>query len=77
MEGLKKADHRLMVMTEASGPDGIVFPDRLLAVVEREVEAGRMEHDDDYRTLAAAGAQVLGSKSTKRRSGFLSRLFAK
>src|SRR3546814_9327403 len=35
----------------------------LARITEREVEAGRMAPDDDFRQLAAAGGQVLGDST--------------
>ena len=66
-----------MLMVQALIGDR-VDPDRLEYVTRREVEAGRLAADDDFRKLAAAGANVLGksARAPKGRS-WLRHLFGK
>jgi hypothetical protein len=80
VDELKKviaADYRTMMVVQAS-IDGMVDPDRLGYVTRREVEAGRLAADDDFRQFAEDGAAVLGTPVAKpQRRGWLSRLFGK
>lgn len=43
--------------------DGMINPVLLERVTRREVEAGRLDPDDSFRTLAAAAASVLGDSA--------------
>ncbi|CAG9169733.1 hypothetical protein [Cupriavidus pinatubonensis] len=57
------AEYRLFLNKEAT-EDGLVNPVLLDRITRREVAAGRLAPNDNLRTLAAAGASVLGD-STK------------
>lgn len=70
-----RADKCLLAMTEAMRVDGKVDPERLNYVVEREIGAGRMDRDS-FAELAAAGAKVLGSRSSAE-SRWIGRLFGR
>jgi hypothetical protein len=55
-----------------------IDPDRLEYVTRREVEAGRLAADDEFRKLAAAGAKVLSKSSHTAKGGsWIRRLFRK
>ena len=73
---LRVADYRLMLTVEAS-EGGVIDPGLLDEITEREVEAGRLAADDEFRQLAAAGAAVLGSPPLGPKRGFLARLFGR
>ncbi|MBP0713515.1 hypothetical protein ABXK61_09340 [Burkholderia sola] len=62
------AEYRMFLNKEAT-EDGLVNPVLLDRITRREVTAGRLGADDNLRTLAAAGASVLGdsAKSAARR----------
>lgn len=55
-------DYRSLLNKEAT-EDGLVNPVLLDRITRREVEAGRLDPDDNLRTLAVAGASVLGDSS--------------
>ncbi len=52
-----------MFLNKESMEDGIVNPILLERVTRREVEAGRLSADDEFRKLAVAGASVLGDST--------------
>lgn len=53
----------LMFLNKESMEDGLVNPVLLERVTRREVEAGRLDPDDELRKLSAAGAAVLGDSA--------------
>ena len=56
------AEYRMFLNKEAM-EDGVINPVLLERITCREVEAGRLAPDDDLRTLAVAGASVLGDSA--------------
>ena len=58
----RQQDYRLLLITEAVIGEHI-SPELIDAVTRREVAAGRMAPDDDFRQLAAAGGMLLASPS--------------
>lgn len=58
------AEYRMFLCKE-SMEDGVMKPVLLERVTRREVEAGRLAPDDDFRMLAAAGASVLADSAEK------------
>jgi len=56
------AEYRLFLNKEAM-EDGLINPVLLERVTRREVEAGRLYPDDNFRELAVAGASVLGDSA--------------
>jgi len=52
-----------MFLNNESMEDGMINPVLLERVTRREVEAGRMDPDDDFRKFAEAGAAVLGDSA--------------
>ena len=58
-----QAEYRLFLNTEALENGERINPAILAQITAREVEAGRLDPDDDFRQLAAAGGQVLGDSS--------------
>ena len=66
LRGLRKADYLAMLNVPALRGD-LIDPDRLEAITRREVEAGRLAADDDFRRLSVAGASVLGKRSPSDR----------
>jgi hypothetical protein len=59
---IAKGEYKLFLNRE-SMEDGFVNPVLLEKVTRREVEAGRLDPDDDFRTFAVAGATVLGDSA--------------
>lgn len=57
-----KAEYRLFLIKEAT-EDGLANPVLLSRITRREVAAGRLDPNDDFRGLAAAGASVLGDSA--------------
>lgn len=55
-------EYRFLLSKEATG-DGLINPVLLERVTRREVEAGRLHSDDDFRAHAVAGASVLGDSA--------------
>jgi hypothetical protein len=53
----------LMFLNKESMEGGVINPVLLDRVTLREVEAGRLDHEDDFRKLAAAGGAVLGDSA--------------
>ena len=53
----------LMFLNKESMENGIINPALLDRVTRREVEAGRLDAEDDFRSLAAAGGSVLGDSA--------------
>jgi hypothetical protein len=75
LRNLRTAEMRLFCIREASGDDGNIDPNALHRVVQREVEAGRLEQDD-FAHLAEDGAVVLGNANSQaKRRGLWRRLF--
>jgi hypothetical protein len=67
----------MMLNVEAS-QNGIIDPKALDEATAREVEAGRLAADDEFRRFAAAGGALLGRKpvpTTKR--GLFSKFFGR
>jgi hypothetical protein len=56
------AEYRQFLLKEAM-QDGVINPVVLERVTRREVEAGRLDPNDEFRTLTVAGATVLGDSS--------------
>lgn len=56
------AEYRLFLSKEAM-EDGLINPVLLERVTRREVEAGRLDPNDSFRTLSMAGASVLGDSA--------------
>lgn len=52
----------LMFLNKESTEDGVINPALLARVTRREVEAGRLEPEDDFRSFAAAG-ELLGDSA--------------
>lgn len=59
---IARAEYR-MFLNKESMEDGVINPVLLERVTRREVEAGRLGPDDDFRQLAVAGASVLGDSA--------------
>lgn len=77
LRDLRRADYLMMLNVQALVGD-LIDPDRLEVVTLREVEAGRMAADDDFRQFAVAGAAVLGKPTVAPRAqGLFRRLFGK
>jgi hypothetical protein len=55
-------EYRMFLNKEAM-QDGLINPVLLERVTRREVEAGRLDPDDELRKLAIAGASVLGDSA--------------
>ena len=58
-----QAEYRLFLNTEALENGEQINPAMLAQITAREVDAGRLEPDDDLRRMATAGSQVLGDSS--------------
>lgn len=56
------AEYRMFLNKEAM-QDGLINPVLLERVTRREVEAGRLDPDDEFRTMSVAGAAVLGDSA--------------
>jgi hypothetical protein len=56
------AEYRMFLNIEAI-EDGSINPVLLERITRREVEAGRLDHDDNLRTLAVARASVFGDSA--------------
>lgn len=59
---IAQAEYR-MFLNKESMEDGVINPVLLERVTRREVEAGRLDPNDDFRQLAVAGASVLGDSA--------------
>ena len=57
------AEYLNFLNKEAIEGGDLINPAMLARITEREVEAGRLDPDDDFRKLAAAGGQVLGDST--------------
>ena len=57
------AEYLTFLNKEAIEGGDLINPAMLARITEREVEAGRLDTDDDFRQLAAAGGQVLGDST--------------
>jgi hypothetical protein len=55
LETANRQSYCLMLIHETARPDGLIDPEKLLVVTEREVLAGRMTEDDELRRLAVSG----------------------
>ena len=53
----------IMFLNKESMEGGHINPALLDRVTRREVEAGRLDAEDDFRSLAAAGGAVLGDSA--------------
>ena len=60
---IHEGEYKLFLNKEAMGNGERINPAVLDLITAREVEAGRMHPDDEFRQLAAAGGQVLGDSS--------------
>ena len=56
---IHNGEYQNFLNKEAIEGGNLINPAMLARIIEREVEAGRLDPDDDYRELAAAG-QILG-----------------
>jgi len=57
---IHRAEYLNFLSKEALEGGNLVNPALLAHITEREVEAGRLAPDDDFRQFAAAGGEVLG-----------------
>lgn len=57
------AEYLNFLNKEAIEGGDLINPAMLARITEREVEAGRLDPDDDFRQLAAAGGQVIGDST--------------
>ncbi|WP_174909513.1 hypothetical protein [Burkholderia diffusa] len=57
-----EAEYRMFLAKEAT-ESGLVNPVLFDQITRREVRSGRLDLDDDFRKLAAAGASVLGDSN--------------
>lgn len=74
---VREADYRAMLVVQSLIGDQI-DPDRLEYVTRREVEAGRLRADDEFRKHAVAGANALGASARAAKAGgWLGRLFGR
>jgi hypothetical protein len=74
---LREADYRMLLCVQAT-VDGVIQPDLLENVAQREVHAGRLAPDNDFREFIAAGAAALGKQPPPpKRRGWLGGLFGK
>lgn len=73
-QGAREGEYRLFLMKEAMLDGENVDPGELDRITAREVAAGRMSAESEYRELARAAGAVLGSPQP-RKSGWLGRLF--
>lgn len=77
LRAVRKADYQMMLAVQATVGD-LIDPDRLEYLTRREVEAGRLAVDDDFRKFALAGANVLGKSAVRsKRRNWLGRLFGR
>jgi len=53
----------LMFLNKEAMEDGLINPVLLDRITRREVEAGRLDPNDDFRQLAQAGGSVLGDSA--------------
>ena len=76
-----RGEYLIFLNKEAMENGERINPAVLDFITAREVDAGRMEPDDDFRELAAAGGQVLGDSSyldtkPKRQGNWVTLAFA-
>lgn len=57
------AEYLNFLSKEAIEGGDLINPAMLARITEREVEAGRLAPDDDFRQFAAAGGQVIGDST--------------
>ncbi|HEX7875330.1 MAG TPA: hypothetical protein VF489_01970 [Sphingobium sp.] len=57
------AEYLNFLNKEAIEGGDLINPAMLARITEREVEAGRLDPDDDFRQMAVAGGQVLGDST--------------
>jgi hypothetical protein len=61
---IAEKEYRFLLLREAvEGEAGLINPVLLERVTRREVEAGRLDPDDPFRTDAVAGAHILGDSA--------------
>ncbi len=73
--GARKGDYMMMLGVQATIGE-LIDPERLDYVTRREVEAGRLAANDDFREFAVAGATVLGKlPDPPKARNWLGRLF--
>ena len=72
-KAVRKADYLMMLNVQAMVGD-LIDPSKLEHVTRREVEAGRLDADDEFSKLAVAAGEVLGKGAPKNRN-WLQRLF--
>ncbi len=75
------AEYLNFLNKEAIGGGELINPAMLARITEREVEAGRLAPDDEFRQFAAAGGQVLGDSAyttakPSRRGNWVALVFA-
>ncbi len=63
IRAVHSGEYKLFLNKEAMGNGDLINPAMLDKITTREVEAGRLAPDDDFRQLAAAGGQVLGDST--------------
>lgn len=73
-QGAREGEYRLFLMKEAMLDDENVDPAELDRITAREVAAGRMSAESEYREFARTAEAVLGSPQ-RGKSGWLGRLF--
>jgi hypothetical protein len=56
---LRQQDYNLFLTSKAADEAGNIVPERMLAVTEREIAAGRMTETDELHRLARAAIMTL------------------
>jgi hypothetical protein len=74
LRGSREAEYRLFLIKEARIGADVTDPRELDRITSREVDAGRMAADSDFRTFAREAGLVLGN-TKPRAPGWLGRLF--
>jgi hypothetical protein len=80
LKPVRETDYKAMLIVQSleDGGSGLIDPDRLEHITRREVEAGRLAADDDFRKHAITGAEALGkSANAPRGRNWLGLLFGK
>ena len=64
----RRSDYLSLLICESADGEGQIPPDVIDRITQREVAAGRMTEDDEFRKLAFAGTALLGSNAAQLRA---------
>jgi hypothetical protein len=74
-QSVRNAEYQLFLVKEARAGTETADPVALDRITRREVEAGRLASDSDFRQFASDAGAVFGQPTARRKTGLFRKLF--